>query len=114
MTTPAEAAQVLAKCACFDPVFTRPDAALATGWAEAFSRYDLQLSDLLAAVTQHYTESAERAMPVHIIKCAREIRRIRGERETADERREREGRLDRSVALRQALASLADQKAVDR
>ncbi|WP_280317259.1 hypothetical protein [Nocardia wallacei] len=83
MTTPAEAAQVLAKCACYDPVFSRPDAALAVGWAEAFDRYQLELPDLLAAVTSHYSESADRAMPVHLIRIAREIRRVRAEREKA-------------------------------
>ena len=112
MTTPAEAAQVLAKCACYDPVFSRPDKALAVGWAEAFSRYDLALPDLLEAVTAHYVESADRAMPVHIIKHAREIRRVRAERESADERREREDKLDRKHALQQALATLADRKAI--
>ncbi|MCM6776256.1 hypothetical protein NDR87_18820 [Nocardia sp. CDC159] len=83
MSTPAEAAQVLAKCACFDPSFSRPDKALAVGWAEAFSRYDLELPDLLEAVTRHYVESAERAMPTHLIRHAREIRRDRAEREKA-------------------------------
>ncbi|MFC9892133.1 hypothetical protein ACFVMC_00425 [Nocardia sp. NPDC127579] len=81
--TPAEATRVLAKCACYDPVFSRPDPALATGWAEAFSRYDLTLADLLDAVTRHYCESADRAMPVHLIRHARDIRRDRAEREKA-------------------------------
>ncbi|MGY1945311.1 hypothetical protein [Nocardia asiatica] len=85
MTTPADAAQVLAKCACYDPVFSKPDAALAVGWAEAFSRYQLDLPDLLAAVTAHYCESSERAMPASLIRLAREIRRVRGEREKADQ-----------------------------
>ncbi|WP_433658068.1 hypothetical protein ACQPW1_39800 [Nocardia sp. CA-128927] len=83
MTTPAEAAQVLAKCACYDPVFSRPDTALAVGWAEAFTRYNLTLADLLDAVTRHYCESADRAMPKHLIHHARELRRDRAEREKA-------------------------------
>ncbi|MGW4325421.1 hypothetical protein ACWEKR_05965 [Nocardia sp. NPDC004573] len=85
MTTPADAAKVLAKCACYDPMFSKPDAALAVGWAEAFSRYDLPLSDLLEAVTAHYCESSERAMPASLIRLAREIRRVRGEREKGDQ-----------------------------
>ncbi|MBF6060546.1 hypothetical protein IU500_07110 [Nocardia terpenica] len=83
MTTPAEAAQVLAKCAAFDPTFPKPDPVIAHGWAEAFTRYDLPLPDLLDAVTRHYCESADRAMPKHLIHHARDIRRDRAEREKA-------------------------------
>ena len=67
MTTPRDAAQVLAKCACYDPTFSRPDPAIAQAWAEAFDRYQLELPDLLAAVTRHYVESTDRAMPAHLI-----------------------------------------------
>ncbi|MDG3012401.1 hypothetical protein G4X40_19865 [Rhodococcus sp. D2-41] len=112
MTTPAEAAKVLAKCSCFDPVFSKPDAALATGWAEAFSRYELELVDLLAAVTNHYCECADRAMPSHLIAQARKLRRERSERETAIERRAREGRIDHQLEAR--MTALGNAFAIDR
>ena len=110
MTTPREAAQVLAKCSCFDPVFSKPDTALAQGWAEAFSVYNLELDDLLAAVTKHYIESSDRAMPSHIIKHARDIRRDRTERETPDERLVRSDEIDRRLLAR--ITQIADRKAV--
>lgn len=94
MTTPHEAAQVLTKCALFDPVFVKPDVNLARGWAEAFSRYQLDLDDLLEAVTVHYCESADRAMPAHLITQARKIRRERAERNDEDTRRRREALID--------------------
>lgn len=115
MTTPAEAAAVLAKCACFDPVFSRPDAALATGWAEAFGRYDLELPDLLEAVTRHYCESADRAMPVHLIRHARELRRDRAEREKAHQAALPPGQTassERRAQVMRLVRDLADQKAV--
>lgn len=112
--TPTEAAQVLGKCACFDPAFSKPDTMLAVGWAEAFSRYDLDLGDLLEAVTRHYCESADRAMPKHLIHHGREIRRDRAEREKAipaltsapaDETRRAE--------VMRLVRGLAEQKAVE-
>ncbi|WP_280389274.1 hypothetical protein [Nocardia wallacei] len=83
MTTPAEAARVLAKCGASDPLFSRPDPVMAVAWAEIFSRHNLAVEDLLDAVPIHYGESAERAMPVHLIRIARELRRVRAEREKA-------------------------------
>ena len=94
MTTPAEAAQVLAKCGCFDPWFSKPTKELALGWAEAFSRYRLELPDLLDAVTTHYCESADRAMPSVIIAQARKARRDRAERDDDAARRRREAIID--------------------
>ena len=79
--SPKDATKVLAKCAAFDPMFSKPDRALALGWAEAFSRHQLELDDLLDAVTRHYEESADRAMPVHLIRLAKVVRR---ERRAAD------------------------------
>ncbi|MBF6328751.1 hypothetical protein [Nocardia transvalensis] len=116
MTTPAEASQVLAKCAAFDPTFSKPDIALAHGWAEAFTRYDLALADLLEAVTRHYCESADRAMPKHLIHHARELRRDRAEREKAhlaalpappasEDRRAEVMRLVRKIADDKAVAN---------
>jgi hypothetical protein len=110
MTSPADAAKVLAKCACYDPMFSRPDPVLAAGWAEAFTVYSLELPDLLAAVTKHYIESADRAMPSHLIRLAREIRRDRGQRESADERRVRESELDQR--LMDKIRAVAQRKAV--
>ena len=83
MTTPNDAAQVLAKCACFDPTFSRPDPAIAIAWAEAFNHHKLELHDLLNAVTRHYADTPERAMPATIIRQARELRRQRAEHEKA-------------------------------
>lgn len=82
MTTPAEAARVLAKCGATDPKFPKPDAVMAVAWAEIFDGLDLDLSDLLEAVRLHYRESPERAMPATLIRIARELRRSRAPRET--------------------------------
>lgn len=98
MTTPAEAGKVLTKCSTFDPMFSKPDKNLAKGWAEAFSRYDLALDDLLEAVTVHYCQTGERAMPASLIQQARKLRRERSERETPDERSLREAAIDRKIA----------------
>ncbi|KZM68326.1 hypothetical protein [Nocardia terpenica] len=116
MTTPAEAARVLAKCACFDPMFSKPDPALAVGWAEAFTRYQLELPDLLDAVTRHYAESAERAMPTHLIRHAREIRRDRAEREKARPAAlpAPPARSEHRAELMRWVHALADRKALDR
>lgn len=92
MITPDEVAQVLAKCACYDPMFSKPDPALLAGWSEAFNHYDLQLGVLLAAVTRHYLESPDRAMPSHLIRHGREIRRDLAERESPRQRELRAAR----------------------
>lgn len=112
MTTPTEAAQVLAKCACFDPMFSKPDPALAAGWADAFSVYKLELPDLLDAVTKHYIESADRAMPSHIIKHARDIRRDRAEREAASPELRAGHETRRDNALMAKITDIANRKAV--
>ena len=111
MTTPRDASQVLAKCACYDPTFSRPDPAIAQAWAEAFDRYQLELPDLLAAVTRHYVESTDRAMPAHLVKHAREIRRDRAERENADPEQRAINEQERDRRLR-ILSDFADRKAV--
>ena len=80
MTTVHEAAQVLAKCACYDPMFAKPDAGMAAAWAESFSRHNIELADLLEAVTRHYSDSRERAMPASIGRIARDIRQDRAMR----------------------------------
>ncbi|QDQ97961.1 hypothetical protein [Tomitella fengzijianii] len=95
---PAEAAQVLAKCACFDPMFSKPSEALSRGWAEAFTRYGIELKDALEAVTAHYVESADRAMPAPLIAQARKLRRDRAERDDADARAIREAKIDAKIA----------------
>lgn len=80
MTTVHEAAQVLAKCACYDPMFAKPDAGMAAAWAESFSKFNLALDDLLEAVTRHYSDSRERAMPASIGRIARDVRQDRAMR----------------------------------
>src|SRR5699024_9050647 len=79
--TPEEAAQVLAKAACYDPMFSKPSPALANGWADAFTRYGIEVQDAMDAVAEHYVQSPDRVMPAHVIRLARKLRQERSDRE---------------------------------
>lgn len=103
---PDEAAQVLAKCATYDPMFSKPSPALAHGWADAFSRYNITQQDAMDAVTEHYVTSAERVMPAHVIRLARKLRQERSDREDADERARREDAIDAKIEAGQRRAAV--------
>lgn len=68
--TPAETAKVLAKLSAFDQR-TIGEADVAA-WHEVLSRFELP--DCMEAVTMHYRESTQRAMPADIRKLAMGIR----------------------------------------
>lgn len=79
--TPEEVARVLAKCAAYDQrTVGRADIA---AWAEVLDTIDLV--DALPAVTAHYRNSTQRAMPADIRERALELRdrRQRAEGRTA-------------------------------
>jgi hypothetical protein len=75
---------VLAKLAAFDQRTVGNADLLA--WHEVIGHMDVQ--DCLAAVTEHYRESANRAMPADIRRIAISVRDARHSRERVAERRE--------------------------
>lgn len=83
--TPGDTARVLAKAAAFDQ--RTIGEADVRAWHEVLS--DLHPADALAAVTEHYTETDQRIMPVHVRRRAITIgaERLRLER-AEDERRQ--------------------------
>jgi hypothetical protein len=82
--TPADTAKVLAKLAAFDQrTIGETDV---RAWHEVIGHMDVQ--DCLAAVTEHYRESANRAMPADIRRIAISLRDARHSRERVAERRE--------------------------
>ena len=80
MTTTGEAAQVLARCATYDPNFNEPDPQMVVGWADLFTAHQLDVNDLLAGVRRHYLNSSDRATPAAVIANARDIRQDRAMR----------------------------------
>ena len=68
--TPDDVIDVLTKCAAFDQRTIGETDVMA--WHEVIGRYDR--ADALAAVTRHYTESSQRAMPADILRHARAVR----------------------------------------
>lgn len=104
--TPEQAAQVLAKAACYDPMFSKPSPALANGWADAFTRYGIGVDDAMAAVAEHYVQSPDRVMPAHVIRLARKLRQERSDREGPDERAAREARIDAKIEAAQRRAEI--------
>lgn len=97
---------VLAKCAANDPWFPNPAEATILAWAEQFVTAKLPLDDLLAAVTLAYATngSGYKPLPADIIKAARAIRADRMQRETDEQRRAREDRLDAQIEKREIAA----------
>lgn len=122
MTTPAEATQVLAVISLVHrrtapkPANNAEAEAMARTWARVFTRYDLELHDLLAAVERRAGEKPDAPEPAEIVTYARAIRRDRSDRENADPelRAAREEKHDRSIELRQKLAEIGNAKHVDR
>lgn len=122
MTTPAEATQVLAAISLVHrrtapkPANNAEAEAMARTWARVFSRYDLELHDLLTAVEHRAGIESDAPEPADIVKYARAIRRDRSDRENADaeKRAERELKIDRRVELNAKLAELGNAKHVDR
>ncbi|POY15212.1 hypothetical protein [Mycobacterium kansasii] len=124
MTTPADALDVMTVvAACHHRTAPRMDdeqAALATAliWAELFSAYKLDLTDLIAAVKKRALTHADAPEPAEIIQFAREIRRDRAERESDAERRAREHRRDAALEahnrdrLAAITASFAETKSI--
>lgn len=110
MTTNAEAAAVLAKVAIAHrrtapKIDTREErAAYAETWARIFSRYGLELPDLIAAVERRAAVDADAPEPAEIVAHARAIRAERASRENADReiRQSREDRMDRQLESRVA------------
>lgn len=104
---PQIAALVLAKCAAYDPYLTEPTEETARAWAEQFELYQLDLDDLLAAVTKVYSEhgSGYRPLPKDFTDAARAIRRERTERESDAEREARQAARDAELD-RTALAAI--------
>lgn len=118
MTTPTDAAQVLAKISLCDPLFPKPDANMARAWAEVFSVHGLDLPDLLAGVTALFADdtraSRDRVLPADVIRKARAIRRERAERDDAETRAAREAAIDAKIeaAQRRAVEQAASSQAI--
>lgn len=123
MTSRADALEVMALvAACHHRTAPRMDdeqvtLATASVWADLFSTYRLDLQDLIAAVKKRALSHAEAPEPAEIITFAREIRRDRGERESAEERRHREDQHDAELEKRHRLTALvgniAEAKAIE-
>lgn len=117
MTTQADALQVMALvAACHHRSAPRLDdeqaaRAVASIWAELFSVYQLDLTDLTSAVKKRALTHVDAPEPAEIIAFAREIRRERAERETTEERQERENRLD--ARLQAAVTAIGEAAEVD-
>ena len=103
MTTVSEAIEVMRVVAmCHHSTAPRMDDRetvlwTAEVWAELFSVYNLSQGDLIAAVKKRARGSSDAPEPAEIIAVAREIRRERAERETTEERHERESAIDAKV-----------------
>jgi hypothetical protein len=123
MSSRADALEVMALvAACHHRTAPRMDdeqvtLATASVWADLFSTYRLELRDLMAAVKKRALSHAEAPEPAEIITFAREIRRDRGERESAEERRKREDDHDDELEKRNRIAalvgSIAEAKAIE-
>ncbi|ORL93432.1 hypothetical protein A5N78_04670 [Prescottella equi] len=108
MTTNAEAAAVLAKVSLAHrrtapKIETREgQAAYAETWARIFSRYNLELPDLIEAVERRAATESVAPEPAEIVAHARAIRSERASRENADRdtRQAFEDRRDRALESR--------------
>lgn len=109
MTSISEAIEIMGLvAACHYKTAPRMDdreVTLATAkiWAELFGTYNLEASDLKAAVMKRATAHAEAPEPAEIIKFAREIRRERAERETTAQRQHRENAIDAKAEHRKRI-----------
>lgn len=106
MTTPAEAAAVLAHIALVHrrtapkPANPEEATALAKAWARVFSQHNLELPDLLAAVEKRAADDGQAPEPAEVVKYARAIRSERGDRMSAGERRALEDARDAALEKR--------------
>jgi hypothetical protein len=108
--TPAEVAQVLAKCSAYDlRTVGRADVA---AWSEILGVVDL--ADALEAVTRHYRESSDRAMPADVLRHSRSAKQDRQRRERVrapvlalPSRFETDGQRDARIAAHVAAARAA-------
>lgn len=111
MTTVSEAIEIMGVvAACHHRTAPRMDdreAVLVTAnvWAELFSVYNLEVADLKAAVMKRATTKPDAPEPAEIIAVAREIRRDRADRESTEQRKEREALLDAKAEGRIAAIS---------
>ena len=75
MSAAADAAKVLARANLMDPRVRNADGAMTAVWAESIARWDLDVSYLLAAVTEYYTVPRDRTIQVgDVIQIARDFR----------------------------------------
>jgi hypothetical protein len=91
---------VLAKCAANDPWFPQPAQYTMLAWAEQFAGTNLDIDDLLAAVTAVYRDNGAgfKPLPADILKSARAIRGERADREARAEREQRQALNDTKAA----------------
>lgn len=80
------ASAALGRASLFDDRITDSDAGRISAWAEALEDFKFDQADLLAAVTKHYqAQDAPTIRVGDLIASAREIRRVRGLKQNADE-----------------------------
>lgn len=93
------AAAVYQACCTYDQYLPALSPEVAKSWGKPFAQYKLSAEDLLDGVDKVYAEhgSGYRPLPYDITMAARAIRRERAERESTEERHEREARLDARV-----------------
>jgi len=95
--TTTEVGAILAKCAGYRPDKTpQPGELVIMAWHEHFTDFPhLTVADALEAVKRYHRDPQDRMIqPADISKIAREIRRDKAERETEQQRREREAAID--------------------
>lgn len=97
MITTTDVGRILAKCSGYRPDKTPQASELVImAWHEHFSDFPhLDASDALEAVKRYHRDPQDRMIqPADISRIAREIRRDKSDRESDDERREREAAID--------------------
>lgn len=93
-------AHAFAKAALFDPRFSKPDEGKAIAWSEAIQPHNLNTTDMLQAVVNHYSDNPDRPLMVaDIITRTKAIRKDRADRETKEARNQRANNLDRRHGL---------------
>lgn len=101
----SEIGAIIAKCGGYRPDRTpQPSELVLRAWHEHFGDWPhVTIDDALEAVKVYHREPHDRMIqPADISKVAREIRRDKSDRETADERAAREALLDAKAAGRRA------------
>lgn len=111
------AALALAKCAAYDAYFPKPNQPMVEAWAEAISEYQLSQADVLQGVKLAYRDNGSgfKPLPKDIIDRARSVRRERAERETDDQRQDREAAIDaKAEGRRKAINQFTQRFALER